>query len=162
VKERHRYRLHVEELEQRAVPAALTPGLTGRHALHATISGLYFPYGTTLFRVAGGLLKGNALFMSGIITEMTTPTQSYPGYTDAVIRITTPRGNAVTVNTGFADTVAGTFVNSGKIVGGTGMFKGATGRFFISSSFTAPSTITGSLIGFIAGPGTHIGQAHRR
>src|SRR5262249_7012119 len=105
---RHRYRPRFEELEQRAVPAALTPHLAGRSLLHTRISGQLYPSGTVQFNVAGGLLKGSALFMSGLISQ----TDSLAGYSNAILLITTKHGTATTVNTGSADMSAGTFFES--------------------------------------------------
>ena len=155
---RNRYRPRFEELEQRAVPAVLKPHLDGRNLLNTTVSGQLYPSGTVQFGVAGGLLKGSAMFMSGLISQ----TGSLCGYSNAILLITTNHGTATTVNTGTADMSAGTFFESGTIIGGTGAFHGMSGSFTINGTFTWPNMITGTLTGAIAGPGMHHGHHHHK
>jgi hypothetical protein len=85
------------------------------------------------------LLKGTTSFVAdgiapaaGLLVEAPS-TLSYSG----LLTITTHRGTLTLRDTGIFDTAAGLFASRDVIVGGTGIFEGATGHVFFSGTGTS-------------------------
>jgi hypothetical protein len=104
-----------------------------------TTEGCTSPVGLCTAGVFKGdpLLRGTtALVADGLVPAAGMPfveaatTLSY----SALLTITTRRGSLTTRDTGIFDTAAGLFASRDIVVGGTGIFEGATGHIFYTGT----------------------------
>ena len=154
MKLRHRYRLQVEELEQRAVPA----GLTGHHAIHTTLTAMFTPPATINGTFGSGLLRGT-VSLSGTIVGVGPPTATAIG----ILTIHTKQGSVTTQDTLSVPTMSngtipptGTFMDIAVITGGTGKFKGVTGNLTLNGTYSVPTlSASATVTGTISGPSHH-------
>jgi hypothetical protein len=107
---------------------ATTDGCTSPVGLctAGTFKGDHLLRGTTSF-VADGLAPA-----AGMPAVEAGTTLSYSG----LLTITTHRGTLTTRDTGIFDTAAGLFASRDIVVGGTGIFAGATGHIFFHGTGT--------------------------
>lgn len=97
-------------------------------------------HGTTAF-TADGLAPA-----AGMPGSEAATTLSYSG----LLTITTSLGTLTTRDTGIFDTAAGLFSSRDVIVGGTGIFAGATGHLFFSG--TGTTTLESTALGEVCFP----------
>jgi hypothetical protein len=118
--------------------------LKGRAGIRASVvtHGCTSPVGLCTAGVfeGGGVLGGTTSFVAdglapaaGLPAVEAPTTLAYSG----LLTITTSRGTLTTRDTGIFDTAAGLFTSRDVIVGGTGIFDGATGHMFFSGTGTS-------------------------
>jgi hypothetical protein len=153
-------RLRVEELEQRAVPAVFFANghLVGCHPIHETVAAQLNGPVNAAGNIPSGLLKGT------VSLAHETTSQSFLTYNfGGTLVIQTKLGNINLQNSGSFNILSGKVSGSGRIAGGTGAFKGATGTVILQGTGDALSkTINATLTGMICGPGAHHRHAARR
>jgi hypothetical protein len=82
----------------------------------------------------------------------TTPPSINPVDFTGVLTITTRRGSVTMQGSGNVDMQAGTFIDTGTILGGTGRFRGVSGRFTSQGSFNVQTnSLNGTITGIIFG-----------
>jgi hypothetical protein len=157
---RNRYRLQFEELEQRAVPAAL---LHGTHAINTRLTGAFTPPATINATIGSSIIAGT-VSGSGRITSLPG---ADPTTAAGTLNIHTKNGNIFTQDTISAPSPGGqvppvgTFTGTVHITGGTGRFKGVTGDLTLSNGqynallATASANVTGTITGGSAHHGHH-------
>jgi hypothetical protein len=144
---RNQVRPRVEELGSRIVPAAAGP-LTGTHAFSATLMAQFTPPATVTGNLAGSLLQGTI----SLVGMRTTPPGVSPIDFTGALTITTRHGSVTMQGTGNVDVKAGTFSDTGTIIGGTGRFRGVSGNFTSQGSFNLlTDTLNGTFTGTISG-----------
>jgi hypothetical protein len=182
MKRRNQCRLHLEELEQRAVPAALT----GRHPFSAGFTGQLLGVQSLLGSISSGsgqvtadltfttvkpkslssFFKGATVSFSGGLTPESLTSYSAHGN----LTINAPAGMIATTNnmgnvtiTSLSLTGGGTFSDTGSFTstGSTGKFRNVSGTFTINGTFTiADQSATGTITGVIIGGKTPKGHHH--
>src|SRR5262249_9004516 len=127
---RNLIRPRVEELGTRVVPAAVMP-LTGKHAFNAMLMAQFTPPLTVTGNLAGSLLHGS-FSLAGV---RSTPPGVNPIDFSGTLTVVTRQGTVTMQGTGIVDVKAGTFTDTGTIIGGTRKFKGVSGIFTSQGSF---------------------------
>jgi hypothetical protein len=157
---RNQVRPRVEELGARVVPTAVPP-LTGTHAFSTMLTAQFTPPLTVSGNLTGGNLLQGPLTLAGM---RSTPPGGNPINFTGLVTITTKHGSVIAQGSGNVDVKAGTFSDSGTIIGGTGRFRGASGSFTSQGSFNiAAGSLAGTFTGTISGRGAHHPHhAHRR
>jgi hypothetical protein len=142
-----------EQLERRDVPAPLFVNghLSGCHMVHETINAQLNGPVNAKGNIPNGLLKGT------VSLKNETMSQSFlTVHFGGVLTIMTSVGNINLQNSGSFNILSGKVSGSGKVVSGTGAFKGATGNVTLQGTGDAVAkTINATLTGMICGPGAH-------
>jgi hypothetical protein len=151
MKPRNHHRPRVEELEQRAVPAA---HLVGCHALNETVEAQFNGSASAVGNIPSGLLRGKVSLSDTVVfSDFVSTTIT------GTLTITTKQGKVTIQDRGTLLGLTGAFTDSGTITGGTGRFKGVTGTIFVQGTVNLMSrTVSATLTGMICGPAAHGGH----
>jgi hypothetical protein len=140
---RNRYRLQIEELEQRAVPATL---LHGTHSIATHLTASFVPPASFNGTFAGSIIAGT-VSGNGMITSLPG---ADPTTAAGTLKIHTKQGNIFTQDTlsvpspGGQLGFSGTFTGTVHIIGGTGRFKGVTGDLVLTNGQYTVNPILGT------------------
>jgi hypothetical protein len=155
---RNQIRPRVEELGSRVVPAVVLP-LIGKHAFSSMLTAQFTPPATVTGQLGGSLLHGS---LSLIGMRSTAPGVN-PIDFSGTLTVMTKQGMVTMQGTGMVDVKAGTYIDTGTIIGGTHKFKGVSGNFTSQGSFNVlTGSLNGTFTGTIFGRGAHKHPGHNR
>jgi hypothetical protein len=146
-------RLHVEELEQRAVPTPFFVGghFFGCHTIRETIATGLNSTTSASGNIPSGLLRGKVA-LSNVMTSRSFITEKFAG----TLTITTPLGTVRIQASGSVNLLTGSVHGFGTITRGTDAFRGVSGTLALQGKADdANNTLFGTLTGTICGPGAH-------